>query len=39
MSEEELVAQRLMELQEIAETRFLEDFHQLVEKARKKILA
>jgi hypothetical protein len=36
MSEEESVAQRLMELQELEETRFLAHFHQLVEKARKK---
>jgi hypothetical protein len=36
MSEEESVAQRLMELQELEETRFLADFHQSVEKARQK---
>jgi transposase InsO family protein len=36
MSEEESVAQRLMELQELEETRFLADFHQSVEKERKK---
>jgi hypothetical protein len=36
MSEEESVAQRLMELQELEETRFLADFHQLVEKERHK---
>jgi hypothetical protein len=36
MSEEESIVQRLMELQEIEETRFLADFHQSVEKARKK---
>jgi hypothetical protein len=36
MSEEESIAHRLMELQEIKETRFLADFHQSVEKARKK---
>jgi hypothetical protein len=36
MSEEESVVQRLMELQELEETRFLEDFHQSVEKSRKK---
>jgi hypothetical protein len=29
-------AQRLMELQELEETRFLADFHQSVEKARQK---
>jgi transposase InsO family protein len=36
MSEDESVAQRLMELQELKETRFLADFHQPVEKARQK---
>jgi hypothetical protein len=36
MSEDESVAQRLMELQELEETRFLADFHQSVEKARQK---
>jgi hypothetical protein len=36
MSEEESIAQRLMELQELEETRFLADFHQSVEKARQK---
>ena len=36
MEEEESIAQRLMELQELEETTFLEDFHQLVEKARQK---
>jgi hypothetical protein len=36
MSKEELVAQRLMELQEIEEIDFLADFHQSIEKARKK---
>ena len=36
MSEEESVAQILMELQELEETRFLADFHQSVEKERKK---
>ena len=36
VSEEELVAQRLMELQEPEETRFLADFHQSVEKERHK---
>jgi hypothetical protein len=36
MSEEESVAQRLMELQELEETMFLADFHQSVEKERKK---
>jgi hypothetical protein len=36
MSEDESVAQRLMDLQELEETRFLADFHQTVEKARKK---
>jgi hypothetical protein len=32
MSKEELVSQRLMELQELGETMFLADFHQSVEK-------
>jgi len=36
MSEEESIAQRLIELQEIEETRFLADFHQSVDKARQK---
>jgi hypothetical protein len=36
MSEIELFAQRHMELQELEETRILENFHQSVEKARKK---
>jgi hypothetical protein len=36
MTDEELVAQRLAELQEIEETRFLEDVHQSIEKARQK---
>jgi hypothetical protein len=36
MSKEESVAQRLMELQELEETMFLADFHQSVEKERKK---
>jgi hypothetical protein len=36
MSEKESVAQRLMELQELEETIFLEDFHQSVEKERQK---
>jgi hypothetical protein len=36
MTEEESVAQRLAELQELKETRFLVDFHQSVEKARQK---
>jgi hypothetical protein len=36
MSEDESVVQRLMELQELEETRFLENFHQSVEKARHK---
>jgi hypothetical protein len=36
MSEEEPFMQRLMELQELEETRFLADFHQSVEKAREK---
>jgi hypothetical protein len=36
MLEEESVAQRLMELQEVEETKFLADFHQSVEKERKK---
>jgi hypothetical protein len=36
MSEDESVSQRLMELQELEETRFLVDFHQLVEKSRQK---
>jgi hypothetical protein len=37
MSEDESVAQRLMELQELEETRFLADFHQSVEKARQNL--
>jgi hypothetical protein len=36
MSEDESVTQRVTELQELDETRFLADFHQSVEKARKK---
>jgi len=36
MIEEEAVVQRLTELQELDETRFLADFHQSVEKARQK---
>jgi hypothetical protein len=36
MSKEESVSQRLMELQELEETIFLADFHQLVMKARQK---
>jgi hypothetical protein len=36
MSEEESVAQRLMQLQELEEAKFLVDFHQSVEKERKK---
>jgi hypothetical protein len=36
MSEDESVAQRVTELQELDETRFLVEFHQTVEKARKK---
>jgi hypothetical protein len=36
MLEEELVMQRLMELQELEETRFLADFHESVEKERQK---
>jgi len=36
MSGEESIAQRVMELQEIEETIFLADLHQLVEKARQK---
>jgi hypothetical protein len=36
MIEEESGAQRLVELQQIEETRFLEDFHQLVVKERQK---
>jgi hypothetical protein len=36
MSEEESVTQRLMDLQEFEETRFLANFHQSVEKARQK---
>jgi hypothetical protein len=36
MSEEESIAQRLMELHEIEQTMFVVDFHQSVEKARKK---
>jgi hypothetical protein len=38
MSKEELVSQRLMELQELGETMFLADFHQSVEKSMKKDL-
>jgi hypothetical protein len=34
MSEEESVAQRLMELQELEETKFFVDFHQSIEKER-----
>jgi hypothetical protein len=34
--EDELVVQRLVELQELEETRFLADFHQSVEKVRHK---
>jgi hypothetical protein len=36
MSEEESIVQRLMELQELKETRLLVDFHQSVEKTRQK---
>jgi hypothetical protein len=36
MLEEELVSQRLIELQELEETRILADFHQSAEKARHK---
>jgi hypothetical protein len=36
MSEDESVVQRVMELQELDEARFLADFHQSVEKARQK---
>jgi hypothetical protein len=36
MSEEESIVQRLVELQEIEETRFLIDFHQSFEKERQK---
>jgi hypothetical protein len=36
MIDEESVVQRLAELQELEETRFLADFHQSVEKARQK---
>ena len=36
MLEDESVAQRLMELQELEETRFLVDFHQSFEKERHK---
>jgi hypothetical protein len=36
MTDEESVAQRLAELQELEETKFLEDFHQSVEKVRQK---
>jgi hypothetical protein len=35
MSEDESVAQRLVELQELEETRFLVEFHQSVEKERQ----
>jgi hypothetical protein len=37
MSKDESVAQRLMELQELEEIRFLSDFHQSVEKPREKV--
>jgi hypothetical protein len=36
MSKEESVGQRLMDLEELEETRILADFHQSVEKPRKK---
>jgi hypothetical protein len=36
MLEDESVAHRLMDLQELEETRFLVDFHQSVEKSRQK---
>jgi hypothetical protein len=36
LTEEESVAQRLKELHELKETRFLADFHQSVEKERQK---
>jgi hypothetical protein len=36
MLDDESFAQRLMELQELEEIRFLADFHQSVEKARNK---
>jgi hypothetical protein len=36
MTEEESIAQRLTELQELEEARFLADFHQSVENARQK---
>jgi hypothetical protein len=36
MSEDESVEHRVMELQELDETRFLADFHQSVEKSRHK---
>jgi hypothetical protein len=36
MTDKELATQRLAELQELEETRFLADFHQLVAKARQK---
>jgi hypothetical protein len=36
MSKEESIVQRLMELQELEEIRFLANFHQSVEKERQK---
>ena len=38
MTEEESIMQRLTELQELEETRFLADIHQSVEKERQKDL-
>jgi hypothetical protein len=36
MTEEESIVQRITKLQELEETRFLADFHQLVQKERQK---
>jgi hypothetical protein len=36
MTDDESVAQRIADLQELEEARFLADFHQTVEKARQK---
>jgi hypothetical protein len=36
MTDDESVAQRIADLQELEEARFLADFHQTVEKARHK---
>jgi hypothetical protein len=37
MTDDESVAQRIADLQELEEARFLADFHQTVEKDRKKL--